>query len=135
MTALVNMQNLHAWEAENPHNIMRTHFQYELRLNVWVAVVRQNSVGPFILPGRLNNTAYAEFLQRDLPPLLEYVPLNTRRNMWLLHDGAPSHMGAPVIAVICRKECTFFVASTESRSKYSRLLCVGSYENTSVQWY
>jgi hypothetical protein len=39
----------------------------------------------------MNGLEYLNFSQNDLPGLLEDVPLDARQNMWLLHDGAPSH--------------------------------------------
>ena len=40
---------------------------------------------------RLNGENYLEFLQEELPELLEDVPLDVRRRMWFQHDGAPAH--------------------------------------------
>lgn len=48
-------------------------------------------IGPFVLPNRLDQHAYLDFLQNTLPLLLEDVPLETRRRMQLQLDGAPAH--------------------------------------------
>ncbi|KAK3888480.1 hypothetical protein Pcinc_007462 [Petrolisthes cinctipes] len=34
---------------------------------------------------------YIQFLDETLPVLFEEVPLDVRRRMWFMHDGAPSH--------------------------------------------
>lgn len=48
-------------------------------------------MGHFFLPGRLNGQLYLNFLQNELPPLLEDVPLYLRQQHWFMHDGAPAH--------------------------------------------
>ena len=83
----------------NPHNIVRGHFQHELRLNIWAGVVDHHLLGPHILPACLDSAKYARFLRRDLPLLLEDVCLATRRNVWLLHDAAPAHIGRAIPAI------------------------------------
>jgi hypothetical protein len=40
---------------------------------------------------------YLEFLQNDLPPLLEDVSLETRRRMIYQHDGAPPHWNRMIL--------------------------------------
>ena len=44
----------------------------------------------------LTAVAYLDFLNNDLGPLLENVPLNVRRDLWYLHDGAPAHYAVEV---------------------------------------
>ena len=39
----------------------------------------------------MTGDSYLHFLQTDLPEQLEDVPLETRRHMYLQHDGAPIH--------------------------------------------
>lgn len=39
---------------------------------------------------------YRTFLENDLPLLLEDIPLQIRRTMFFLHDGAPAHYGRGV---------------------------------------
>jgi len=43
------------------------------------------------LPPRLDAQRYAEFIENDLPVLLEDVPLHVRETMIYQHDGAPAH--------------------------------------------
>lgn len=40
---------------------------------------------------RLTGRAYLNFLQEQLPELLEDVPLDRRQGMWYQHDVAPAH--------------------------------------------
>jgi hypothetical protein len=44
-----------------------------------------------VLPHRFTGNHYRDFLLRDLPNLLEYVPLVVRARIWYMHDGAPAH--------------------------------------------
>jgi len=45
----------------------------------------------FVLPTRLTETSYCDFLQNYLHESLDEIPLNIIRRMWFMHDGAPSH--------------------------------------------
>lgn len=47
--------------------------------------------GPYFLPPRLNGRIYAEFIENELPQLLEDIPLRTRETLIFQHDGAPAH--------------------------------------------
>jgi hypothetical protein len=44
---------------------------------------------PFRLPRRLNGEDYSDFLENNLPELLEDIDLNLRRQIWFQHDGVP----------------------------------------------
>lgn len=48
-------------------------------------------IDPFELPENLNREIYHDFLEDELPNLLEDAPLATRRAMWLQNDGCPAH--------------------------------------------
>lgn len=88
---VTNVHNEHNYAQENPHVVKIKHFQHEFSINVWMGIVNNHLVGPFRLPHRLNGNSYLEFLQEQLPGLLEDIPLVLRQKMWLMHDGAPPH--------------------------------------------
>jgi hypothetical protein len=91
-----NSHNSHIWEVENPHaNTLRKN-QHQFSINIWAGIVGENVIGPYLLPPRLNGHLYLEFLQHVLPELLQDVPLDIRRDMWLQHDGAPAHFSLRV---------------------------------------
>lgn len=92
---VINSHNLHIWDDENPHAIIQANHQVRFQINVWAGIIGNHLVGPFVLENRLNGESYLRFLQEELPNLLENVPLETRRNMWYMHDGAPPHF--PII--------------------------------------
>lgn len=96
-TGVTNFHNAHLWSRSNPHGSRRSSTQHRFAVNVWAGVIGNILIGPHVLPPRLNSDSYLEFLQHDLPGLLEDVPLQTRRNMIYQHDGAPAHSTTRVI--------------------------------------
>lgn len=88
---VTNFHNEHVYAYENPHAIRVKHFQHEFKINVWAGIIGNCIVGPVILPQRLTGEIYLQHLQNTLPDLLDDLPLELRRNMWFMHDGAPPH--------------------------------------------
>ncbi|GJQ80004.1 hypothetical protein Trydic_g9477 [Trypoxylus dichotomus] len=70
--------------------------QQQFSVNVWAGILNGTLIGPFILPTQLTSTQYLHFLENNLPELLEDVPLNVRRDMWFLHEGAAPHFAREV---------------------------------------
>lgn len=91
-----NHRNEHVWATENPHTITETHFQHRFSVMVWGGVIGNCLLGPFIFNENLKSKMYRNFLEFDLPGLLENVPLQVRRRMWYMQDGAPPHYGRAV---------------------------------------
>src|SRR3978361_1202874 len=60
------------------------------------AILGTICIGPLFFEGNLNGGIYLEFLDVELPQLLEDVPLNVRQNQWFQHNGAPAHSTDPV---------------------------------------
>jgi hypothetical protein len=58
---------------------------------VWVGIIENHLIRPYVLPRRLNGDGYLQFLNEVLPELLEEVSLAIQRDLWYLHDGAPPH--------------------------------------------
>lgn len=88
---IINTRNTHLWAKENPHGTLVGLSQHRFSVNVWCGIVDGYLVGPFVLEPRLSSPLYLNFLQEELPILLEDVPLQLRRNITFLHDGAPPH--------------------------------------------
>lgn len=86
-----NAQNMRHWGNENPHNKVISSIQRRFSLNLWAGIVGNQFIGPTILPNRLRGASYLNFLQEELPELLEDVPLETRGSIWFMQDGAPPH--------------------------------------------
>lgn len=88
---IINFHNNHLWADENPHGIIQSRHQQRFSINVWAGIIGDYLIGPVVLPNRLDGLSYLDFLQNGLPPLLEEVPIETRQQMWFMHDGAPAH--------------------------------------------
>jgi hypothetical protein len=86
-----NFHNTHHWADVNPQVIHQGRFQHRFSINVWAGIIGTHLIGPFVLPARLTGENYLNFLNVDLPGLLEEIPLEIRRAMWFMHDGAPAH--------------------------------------------
>lgn len=94
---VINSHNLHVWADENPNSTVVARHQFQFQsVNVWAGIIGDHLIGPYVLPPRLNEELYLQFLQNNLQQLLEDVPLATRRNMWFMHDGAPPHFSIAV---------------------------------------
>lgn len=58
---------------------------------MWCGIVGKYLIGPYFFERNLTGQIYLEFLQNDLALLLEDVPIQIRRNLWLQQDGAAPH--------------------------------------------
>lgn len=87
----VNRHNMHYYATENPKWLRTVDSQNRWSLNVWGGIVGQYLLGPHFFEETLTGLRYLQFVQRNLPVLLQDVDLRTRQAMWLQHDGAPAH--------------------------------------------
>ena len=86
-----NTHNAHRWSDKSPYAIVERNSQHRFSVNVWCGVIDNQLIGPAVLPNRLTGCTYADFLQNELPLLLEEVPLAKWMCMVFQHDGAPAH--------------------------------------------
>jgi hypothetical protein len=98
-----NCHNYHIWAEENPHAKHVGRFQHRFTINLWAGILGDSIVGPFEFPARLNAQHYMNFLEQDLPELLEDVPLQHFLNEWFQHDGAPVHFSRQVRQILDRR--------------------------------
>lgn len=71
-------------------------FQHQFRINVWCGVLGNNLIATQVIGG-LTAPHSRNFLDNELPLHLQVVPLVTRRQMRLQHDGALPHFGRGVL--------------------------------------
>jgi len=95
---IFHTRNSHFYAEENPYLVRQQHFQWRLAVNVWVCVIDGYVVGPFLgFPRVLVNGHYLNFLQNELPILLEDVPLHLRHQMIFQYDEAPPNFSVEVL--------------------------------------
>lgn len=79
---MFNVYNRHYYAQENPHLVRQQRFQRRFSINVWMGVIGGVLIDPFLgLPRTVGGNAYLNFLQNELPVLLEDIPLDVRRRM------------------------------------------------------
>jgi hypothetical protein len=86
-----NTQNSHRWSDKNLHAILERNSQHSFSVNVWRGVIGNQLIGHAVVPNCLTGRAYVDFLQNELPLLLEEVPLAKRMRIVFQHDAAPAH--------------------------------------------
>ena len=86
-----NTHNSHRWSDKNSHAIVERNSQHRFSANVWCGVLYNQFVGPGVLPNRLTGSAYVDFLENELPLLLEEAPLAKRIRTVFQHDGTSAH--------------------------------------------
>ena len=76
---IINLHNRHLCATDNPHGMVEASYQQRFNNSVWVWIIGDRLLGPVLLPQCLNRETYLVFLQNNMLPLLENVPLT-------LHD-------------------------------------------------
>src|SRR5207253_682392 len=79
--------------------LRQTAHQVQWRTNVWCGILGDRVVGPVFYDGTLNRHRYRELILNGIvTEIVETIPLQTYRQTWFQHDGAPPHF-----AVITRQ--------------------------------
>jgi len=63
---------------------------------VWLGVIGDQLTGPYIFPQRPIGDIYANFLQDELPAILDNISLQIRRQIYYQHDGVQPHFSQVV---------------------------------------
>lgn len=92
----INLHNIHSWQLTNPHEEREYGSQHQFKINLWTGIFNREIIGPVELPAILNGRNYLEFLQNELPLVLEDTPLELRCRMWFQQDGCPAHYARSV---------------------------------------
>ena len=66
--------NLHIYSDENPRVTHSTSFQRRFHVNVWVGILGNTLIDPFIIEDRMRGEDYLNFIDVVMPKL-DYVPL------------------------------------------------------------
>jgi hypothetical protein len=78
---------------ENPQLVTEKHFHARFSANICCGIFRNILTGRFELEDGLAGESYRHFLKEEVLQLLENVPLEVRRQMWLQQDGLPTYFG------------------------------------------
>lgn len=94
---IVNYHNLHHWAPRDQNPRVKRHrgFQQRFSVNVWAGVIGNRLIGPHFLPDNLNGQNYLDFLENDLPNLVEEV-FDEDRPTVFQHDACPAHWSLAV---------------------------------------
>lgn len=88
--AIINFHNNPSFDYENPHATVESGFQQEFLVFACARFFGDHPIGPHFVSSQLSRVTNRQFLEETLPGLLEDVPLQVRRNIRLMHDGAPA---------------------------------------------
>lgn len=86
---------MHYWAAENPHWIRMVPNQHPWSVNTWCGIVADKVIGPHFFDGPLNGEMYNNFLNNNLPQLLNDNGIR-QEEVWFQQDGAPPHFARQV---------------------------------------
>jgi hypothetical protein len=85
---IINFHNSHMWADENPHGIIQSRHQQRFSINIWAGIIGDFFIWPHSTTKQTRRFIVSGFPSNRLQPLLEEVPIETRQNMWFMHDGA-----------------------------------------------
>ncbi|GBM50286.1 hypothetical protein AVEN_219060-1 [Araneus ventricosus] len=91
-----NTHNAHMWSSENPHITVSSNVQHKFSINIWVGILGDNLLRPYVLLERLNDVKYLVSLQHVLLDFLHGIPTTVRQNLWFMHDGVSAHVSIVV---------------------------------------
>ena len=95
-----NCHNKHVWANTNPHASFVNRNKRQFKINVWLGILGDDLIGPYLLPPNLNGHIFLTFLQETLPEPLEDVSIVLRLQMWFQQDGAPAHFTHDILAFL-----------------------------------
>ena len=76
------------YTTENPHATVESSFHLRFSVNVCYRNTDDHLLGLVVFEGCFTVEAYLRFMQKELPRLLEDVPLNKRGRMYFQNNGA-----------------------------------------------
>jgi hypothetical protein len=97
-----NVHSCQLWARDNQYGIHERGKQIVLSVSVWIEVVEDIVVGPYLLPDRLTVQRYRGFLGIVLLGLLEDVPLTARQRLRFQHEGNSSALQGMCTAMVER---------------------------------
>jgi hypothetical protein len=87
---IVKFHTPHVYVDNNPHPTVVSIHQLRFSINVWVGILCGQFFGLVVSPITLTD-AVDFFLVKDLPVLVEHVPLHQLQHTWFKYYGTPPH--------------------------------------------
>jgi len=90
-SGMFNLHNEHVWSIENSRE-HQGRPQIRFGLNVWVSLLGDRIIGPYIYQENLTAAGYLQFLRSYLTDYIdENISINSLNDLWFQKDGAPPH--------------------------------------------
>lgn len=86
-----NRKNTHYWAQEKQSVFVEANAQVRFSINVWCGLLGSQIIGPHFYQGTLSGPDYFRFIETELSQFLDDMPLNRRRHVIFMQDGAPAH--------------------------------------------
>jgi hypothetical protein len=138
-SGILNVHNAHTWADENPWQTRNMYHLHQFSVSVWAGIVGDHHLGPHVLPVHLTGNDYLQFLRKELPVMLEDVPLTVQQKMWFQHDGALAHQSScqtildwELSTKMDRAGRSCSMATTVTRPKSLGLFPLGEFEMSGV---
>ncbi|KAJ8963770.1 hypothetical protein NQ317_014477, partial [Molorchus minor] len=93
---IFNRHNRHHWSGHNEHVFQPRNMQGRFGFNIWIGIVGQRMIAPFIYDENLNAQRYVNILENIVEPYLEDLPLADLLRKFYQQDGAPAHNAAGI---------------------------------------
>lgn len=95
-SGIFNRNTEHYWAVENPRQNRTRRPQQRFGVNVWMGMLGDRLIGPFMYDESLNGERYLNLLRTQVSEYLDDIPLNQLQHLWWQQDGAPAHNAAIV---------------------------------------
>ena len=82
-----NCHNSHCYDIQNPHLGLVNKSQHRFQIMVWGGIMDKTIIGPYFMRENLTGERYLQFLEEELPELLNVIPVERQRNMIFMQDG------------------------------------------------
>eukprot|EP00731_Ephydatia_muelleri_P032455 Em0023g962a len=124
----VNRYNAITWATQNPHVYIT---QKKAGVMLWVGLIKDNIIGPFMFDSSVTGDVYLNLLKRSLWPALralmgdEIDPVNFQQDGASAHYSKVARRWLDLLRKMDWKSWTNTMASKKSRPITFRLLAVG----------
>jgi hypothetical protein len=137
LEGIKSTRNFHLWSPHKPHGTSQGTFQHRFSVNIWWYLMRDPLIGQFNLEQCLTAANYLHFLTKELPVLMEDVPLNVSCRMFFQSHGATSTFwwsGCDLLSSALRESVDWscwanILPAQISGPNTTRFIFMGSYED------